>query len=136
MQKEEKKESLLKRAGLNKETHLSVQDTIPYVEMARDGICKVSEGVYSKTVKFFDINYQLARDDDKKAILEKWCEFLNYFDSSIHLQFSFINHHSNMSEYESVISIEPQKDNFNDIRKEYSEMLKEQLSKGNIQYQS
>ena len=65
MQKEEKKESLLKRAGLNKETHLSVQDTIPYVEMARDGICKVSEGVYSKTVKFFDINYQLARDDDK-----------------------------------------------------------------------
>ena len=131
MQKEEKKESLLKRAGLNKETHLSVQDTIPYVEMARDGICKVSEGVYSKTVKFFDINYQLARDDDKKAILEKWCEFLNYFDSSIHLQFSFINHHSNMSEYESVISIEPQKDNFNDIRKEYSEMLKEQLSKGN-----
>ena len=54
MQKEEKKGSLLKRAGLNKETHLSVQDTIPYVEMARDGICKVSEGVYSKTVKFFD----------------------------------------------------------------------------------
>ena len=119
------------KINLKKEDHLSVQDSIPYIEMARDGICKVKEGLYSKTIKFLDINYQLARDDDKKAILEKWCEFLNYFDSSIHLQFSFINHHSNMSEYDSIISISPQDDNFNDIRKEYSEMLRNQLAKGN-----
>ena len=40
---------------------------------------------------FYDINYQLAQNDDKSAIFENWCDFLNYFDSSIQFQLSFIN---------------------------------------------
>ena len=40
----------------------SVQESIPYHDMYRDGICRVSERQYTKTIQFFDINYQLAND--------------------------------------------------------------------------
>ena len=99
--------------------------------MAKDGICRVQEKYYSKTIRFYDINYQLAQNEDKNAIFENWCDFLNYFDSTIHFQISFINHHSNMKEFESVIQIQPQNDAFDDVRMEYAQMLRDQLAKGN-----
>lgn len=114
-----------------KEKRLSAQKSIPYREMAKDGICRVQDRYYSKTIRFYDINYQLAQNEDKNAIFENWCDFLNYFDSTIHFQLSFINHHSNMKEYESVIQIRPQHDAFDDVRMEYAQMLKNQLAKGN-----
>ena len=113
------------------EKRLSAQKSIPYREMARDGICRVQDKYYSKTIRFYDINYQLAQNEDKNAIFENWCDFLNYFDSSIHFQVSFINHHSNMKEFESVIQIKPRHDAFDDVRMEYAQMLKNQLAKGN-----
>ncbi len=113
------------------EKSISAQDSIPYLEMARDGICRVRDGYYSKTVQFFDINYQLAQNEDKNAIFENWCDFLNYFDSAVHFQISFINRHSSMKEFESVIQISPQDDDFDDVRMEYAQMLRDQLAKGN-----
>ena len=65
-----------------KEQRLTVQRSIPYLEMGRDGICRVEEHLYSKTVRFYDINYQLAQNEDKNTIFESWCDFLNYFDAS------------------------------------------------------
>ena len=87
--------------------------------------------VYSKCIRFYDINYQLAQNEDKNAIFENWCDFLNYFDSSIHFQLSFINHKSSMKEFEQVIKISPQRDAYDDIRMEYANMLKKQLARGN-----
>ena len=110
---------------------LSAQDTIPYREMAKDGICRVHDNLYSKTIRFFDLNYQLAQAEDKDAIFEGWCEFLNYFDFTIHVQLSFVNHHSATLEFDHSIQIKPQYDQFDDLRQEYSNMLREQLEKGN-----
>ena len=70
----------------------TAQDTIPYKEMYRDGICRMEDNHYSKTIQFYDINYQLAQNEDKTAIFENYCEFLNYFDSSVQFQISFLNH--------------------------------------------
>ena len=114
-----------------KEQRLTVQRSIPYLEMGRDGICRVEEHLYSKTIRFYDINYQLAQNEDKNAIFENWCDFLNYFDSTIHFQLSFINQHSNMVEFEKVILIKPQDDEFDELRMEFAQMLKNQLSKRN-----
>lgn len=114
-----------------KSRQISVQESIPYKEMGRDGICRVKDGIYSKTIRFYDITYQLAQNDDKNAIFGKWYEFLNYFDSTIWVQISFINHRSNMAEYESVIKIDPKDDRFNEERMEFARILKDQLAKGN-----
>ena len=109
----------------------TAQDTIPFQKMYPDGICRVTDTLYTKTIRFQDINYQLAQNEDKTAIFESWCDFLNYFDSSIHFQLSFLNMTANANDYESSVSINPQQDDFDSIRSEYTEMLHSQLSKGN-----
>ena len=109
----------------------TAQQTIPYLTMYPDGICRVSEKKYSKSVAFEDINYQLAQPDDKTAIFENWCDFLNYFDASVSVQLSFINQGTQRGEAEKAINIPAQDDAFNSIRTEYGDMLKNQLSKGN-----
>ena len=109
----------------------SSQQTIPYVQMFPDGICHFSGKRYSKTVAYEDINYQLAQADEKTAIFENWCDFLNYFDASVQVQLSFINQGGRGKEAENAIHISAQEDAFNSIRIEYGDMLKNQLAKGN-----
>ncbi len=109
----------------------SAQKTIPYQEMSRDGICVSGRNYYTKQAQFYDINYQLAKNEDKNQIFENWCDFLNYFDSSIHVQFSFLNQRADMEEQRRSIYIPAQSDACNGIRREYSDMLKGQLAKGN-----
>lgn len=131
-QKSKKQEKKMEKPSPKKdEKRLSAQKTIAYKEMSRDGICRVKDKCYSKTIRFSDINYQLAQNEDKNAIFENWCDFLNYFDSSIHFQLSFINHKSSMKEFEKVVRIRPANDDFDEIRMEYAQMLKRQLAKGN-----
>ena len=131
MVRKRKKTANKKTNGKKDVKKLTVQQTIAYKEMGRDGICRVQGNVYSKCIRFYDINYQLAQNEDKNAIFENWCDFLNYFDSSIHFQLSFINHKSSMKEFEQVIKISPQGDAYDDIRMEYANMLKKQLARGN-----
>ena len=64
-------------------------------------------------------------------IFENYCEFLNYFDSSVRFQITFSNQQFNFDEYSKTIDILPKGDAFDDIRKEYADMLKMQLAKGN-----
>lgn len=130
---EEKKKIVMqkKKDRKSKKVRKSAQQTIPYVEMCRDGICKVNSRLYTKTIRYNDINYQLAQNEDKTAIFENWCDFLNYFDSSIFVQLSFINQRASINEFKKQIDIPEQDDDFNDIRTEYSGMLHEQLTKGN-----
>lgn len=109
-----KKAANKKKNGKKDVKKLTVQQTIAYKEMGRDGICRVQGNVYSKCIRFYDINYQLAQNEDKNAIFENWCDFLNYFDSSIHFQLSFINHKSSMKEFEQVIKISPQGDAYDE----------------------
>ena len=60
----------------------TAQQTIPYQEMCRDGICVVSERYFTKQVQFYDINYQLAQNEDKNLIFENWCDLTVLFASS------------------------------------------------------
>lgn len=86
---------------------------------------------YSKTIQFQDINYQLALQEDKTEIFEEWCSFLNFFDSSIHFEFSFMNMATDAEAFGRSIAIAHKKDEFNGIRDEYSSMLFHQMEAGN-----
>ena len=127
---QEKKSLVLDRWRRRVNAPSSAQDSIPYRQMYSSGICLTEDGQYNKTLRFYDINYQLALNEDKNAIFEGWCSFLNYFDSSIHVQLSFVNQHVDFSDFQRQIEIPDQKDRFNDIRREYAQMLRNQLSKG------
>ncbi len=109
----------------------TAQQSIPFQRMFPDGICRVSDHYYTKTIQFQDINYQLAQQEDKTAIFEEWCGFLNFFDSSIHFELSFMNMATDMESFERRIQIRLQGDGFDDVRQEYSQMLRQQLERGN-----
>ena len=109
----------------------TAQDSIPFQRMFPDGICRVTDNFYTKTIQFQDINYQLAQQEDKTAIFDEWCGFLNFFDSSIHFELSFMNMSTDAESFEKSIRIPFKNDEFNSIRAEYSQMLRKQLAQGN-----
>ncbi len=82
----------------------TAQQSIPMQRMFEDGTCRVKP---------------------------EWCSFLNFFDSSIKFELSFVNMATDSTEFEKSIRIPFQKDGFDDVRAEYSQMLRQQLAKGN-----
>ena len=124
-------ETAIARANRTDKKEKSAQDSIPYERMWPDGICRVSDGHYTKTIQFQDINYQLSQNEDKTAIFEGWCDFLNYFDSSIQFELSFLNLAASEETFARAINIPLQGDDFDSIRIEYMTMLQNQLAKGN-----
>ena len=124
-------EAAIARANRTDKKEKSAQDSIPYERMWPDGICRVADGHYTKTIQFQDINYQLSQNEDKTAIFEGWCDFLNYFDSSIQFQLSFLNLAASEETFARAINIPLQGDDFDSIRVEYTTMLQNQLARGN-----
>lgn len=109
----------------------STQNMLCFDEILKNGICAIGKNTYSKTIRFFDINYLLSNNEDKVSIFDNYCEFLNYFDDKIKVQLTFFNQEMDTSEFYKHINIKMQNDNFNYLREEYLEMLKNQLEKGN-----
>ena len=129
--KDQKKvREMVEQARKNDGIPRTAQQSIPFDRMFLDGICRVGK-LYSKTIQFQDINYHLAQQEDKVAIFEEWCAFLNFFDSSVRFELSFMNTTTDAESFEKSIRIPQKKDSFNSIRDEYSEMLRNQLSQGN-----
>ena len=122
---------VIKNAQHDDGTPRTAQQTIPFERMFQDGICRVGRNYYTKTIQFQDINYQLAQQEDKTEIFEEWCSFLNFFDSSVHFELSFMNLATDATDFEKKIAIPHQKDAFNDVRDEYSTVLLKQMEAGN-----
>lgn len=109
----------------------SAQQTIPYLRMYPDGVCRVTDKLYSKTVQFYDINYQQAQDSDKDAIFGGWSGIQNFYQPGVHIQYSYPNFKTNEAEFERDLILNPQEDGNNDIRDEFTGMLMGQVEKGN-----
>ena len=109
---------------------LSAQQSIPYVAMHPDGVCQLPGGLYTKTVEYEDINYSVASTEDQSAIFSGWSSFLNYFDSALPVQLSFINRRSHSTSRYHV-NIPAQADDFDSIRGEFVGMLKRQIAQSN-----
>lgn len=69
----------------------TVQQSIPFLDMRKDGICMVKGDYYTKTMQFDDINYKLASQEEQETIYAKYCNFLNHFEHDVDIQFSFQN---------------------------------------------
>ena len=119
----------ISRAKRTDKKEISAQDSIPYLQIRVDGICQVTPTHFTKTIQFRDINYQLSDNEDKQAIFDGWCDFLNYFDSSIKFQFSFVNLTALRESFARAIPL--RSDQFESIQRELSKIIQEQQAKGN-----
>ena len=124
-------QAAIAKANRTDKKQKSAQDSIPFQRIFPDGICRATDHFYTKTIQFQDINYQLSQNEDKTAIFEGWCDFLNFFDSSVRFQFSFLNMSANKDTYGKHIAIPLRGDHDDSIRTEYTEMLRRQLARGN-----
>ena len=102
--------AVVERAKKDNGIPQTAQQSIPFQRMFPDGICRVTDSYYTKTIQFQDINYQLAQQEDKTAIFDEWCSFLNFFDSSIHFELSFMNLSTDAESFEKSIRIPFKKD--------------------------
>lgn len=109
----------------------TAQQTLPYRRMYPDGLCQVTETSYSRTVRFHDINYQQAQEDDRQAIFASWRGVLNTFPPDVHVQFSFMNTQISEKDFEQSLVLPTQEDGFDAVREEFSSVLLHQVSKGN-----
>lgn len=130
--KEDKKLLSARMAEIKKEngSNATVQNTIPFLCMFRDGVCQVSENFYSLTVQFYDANYSIAEFDEQNNIFSKYCDIINLFDNTIKFQLTFENQNRSKDKLIKTIQIPEQDDDFNDIRSEYSKMLTDKLMTG------
>ena len=122
-------QAAIARANRTDKKELSAQDSIPYLQIRVDGICQVTPTHFTKTIQFRDINYQLSDNEDKQAIFDGWCDFLNYFDSSIKFQFSFVNLTALRESFARAIPL--RSDQFESIQRELSKIIEVQQAKGN-----
>lgn len=119
-----------KHDSVKRKAQLSAQQTIPYVSIHPDGVCQLPGSIYTKTMEYDDINYSVASTEDQTAIFSGWSSFLNYFDSSLPFQLSFVNRRSRSgSKYR--VNIPERHDAFDSIRSEFTAMLKNQIAKSN-----
>ena len=116
---------------MKEEKKETVQDTIPYKRMLKDGICQIEKNKFNKTIRFLDINYRLMEEADQESIFSEFSSFLNFFNSSVEVEFSYINSIGENEEICKLIDIKENIDDFNEIRNEYRQMLLNQSSKGN-----
>lgn len=130
--KEEKKILSARMAEIKHEngSNATVQNTIPFLCMYRDGVYQVSENFFSLTVQFYDANYSIAEFDEQNNIFSKYCDVINLFDNTIRFQLTFENQNRSKEKLIKTIQIPEQTDDFNAIRREYSSMLTDKLLKG------
>ena len=118
-------------SGRDKKKPTTAQRTITFEKMYRDGICQVNHQFFTKMVEFYDINYELLEIDDQADILEQYSKLINYFDPSVKFQLFLFNRQVNEQALTEQFDIPLQGDEFDDIREEYTQMLKNQSAKGN-----
>ena len=132
LSKEEKKVLAARLAEIRSENggKNTVQNTIPFLCMYRDGVCQVSENFFSLTVQFYDANYSISEFEEQNNIFSKYCDVINLFDNTIRFQLTFENQNRTKEKLVKTVQIPEQDDEFNNIRKEYSDMLTDKLMKG------
>ncbi|MCD7740680.1 MAG: DUF87 domain-containing protein [Ruminococcus sp.] len=123
-----KRISEIKKYANDSET---VQYSLPYMCIYKTGICQLTKNFFSMTVQFQDANYEIADFDERNNIFEKYCSLLNTFDNTTRFQLTFENQNRSRDKIIEAVQIPEQDDDFNDIRKEYSEMLTTKLLSGN-----
>jgi hypothetical protein len=119
------------RAGRNKEIPDHVLNSIPYVQMFKNGICHSGDRYYTKSVVFEDINYALLQEDEQARIFSGWCHCYNYHSSAVPFQITCVSRYGHPDDLRRSIDIPPRGDAFDGIRAEYTEMLRDQMARGN-----
>lgn len=108
----------------------TVQDSIPYKALYKNGIIEIEPGIFTKSYALEDINFKIASDEEQMNIFQKYVDFLNSFDSDVRIQLVIYNRSVDEDSVREKIFIPNKLDQLNEYRKEYNNMLLEKMSEG------
>lgn len=108
----------------------TVQDTIPYLAVYKNGIIEIEPGIFSKAYHLEDINFKIATDEAQQAIMEQYMDFLNTFDFEVHMQLVIYNRNMDEQRVQEIILMPYRADMLNEYREEYNQMLKDKMAEG------
>lgn len=121
-------ESIIRQAKGDGKPH-TVQDSIPFRNLYPDGLCRLDDRLFSKTIVYEDVNYRLAGPDDQRDIFERLCDFYNGHDPSIGVQMTLSSRHGDKNG--DLFGMDAQGDALDDMRVEASGILQMQYERGN-----
>ena len=81
----------------------TVQKTLPYQKIVDDYIFRIDDNRFSKTYRFEDINYSIAKQEEQEAIFLGYCSVLNSFDTSADIQVTVYNNRVNKAKFNDMV---------------------------------
>ena len=76
----------------------SVQKSIPIKRIYQDGVFQVS-GKFSKTWRFFDVNYAVASPEKQRELFMTYCSFLNSLPIGATAKITLFNRQLNQKDF-------------------------------------
>lgn len=108
----------------------TVQDTIPYLAVYKNGIIETDPGIFTKCYKIEDVNFKIATDEEQNNIFDRYVDLLNTFDSDIKLQLVIYNRNLDEKHVKDKILIPFMRDGLNEYREEYNNMITDKMKEG------
>lgn len=103
-------------------------DSIPYVQVYKNGIIEIQPGVFSRSYKIPDINFKTAHENKQWNIAESYSSFLCAFEPSVTVEVTLWNKTIDIETFQEEVFIKMRPDNLNHFRDEYNNMLLEKMS--------
>lgn len=103
---------------------------IGYDAMYRDGIAQVEEGLFSQTLRFSDISYQSAREENQQAIFSTYCQLFDYFGAETSVQLSVVNTPIPAEEIGHKVFFEHRDPKCDEYVDEYNRILNDKMREG------
>ena len=108
----------------------TMQKTLPYKRVCDNYIFKVEENRYSKTYRFEDVNYSIAKQEEQEGIFLGYCSVLNSFDTSADIQITIHNNRVNKKDFNDMVLLKHKGDSFDRYVDVYNDMLMEKMEQG------
>ena len=108
----------------------SVQKSIPINKVYKDGIFQVS-GKFSKTWRFFDVNYKVASPEKQMELFMAYCAFLNALQVNATAKITLFNRTLNQKEFSRTLLMPFKADGLDQFRVEYNDLLADKAADSN-----
>lgn len=106
------------------------QNVIKYKMMLEDGICVMDDDLYSRAIKFTDINYQICTDQEKELIVARYSSLLQSLGNDIDVSLVVNNRLINKEEFEQKIVMQNECDGLDVIRSEMNKHIQDNMEAG------
>ena len=100
----------------------SVQKSIPIKRIYQDGVFQVS-GKFSKTWRFFDVNYAVASPEKQRELFMTYCSFLNSLPIGATAKITLFNRQLNQKDFGRTLLMPMQGDRRDLYRNEYNGLV-------------